>query len=565
MAGAVSVDVSNPDGQLDTVANAYTYQAAPTVTNIAPTAGALGGGTPVTITGTGFLTAVATTVDFGGSACNNVVVGSATEITCTTTPHAAGVVAVTVTNPDTQTGTLANAYTYQAASTVTGIAPVSGPLAGGTNVTIAGTDFLGGAIVDIGGNACAAVVVVSPLQITCTTAARAAGVVAVTVTNPDTQTGTLNASFTYQAAPTVTGVTPIGGNPAGGTAVTITGTEFLAGATVDFGGSACNGVAVNLPTQITCTTTAHAIGSVDMEVTNPDGQTGTRVTSYTYRPPPTVTVISPDGGNPAGGTAVTITGTGFVAGATVDIGGSACNVVSVNTANQITCTTTARALGAADVTVANPDTQSGTFVNGFTYRNAPTVTSISPANGPLGGGMRVAIVGTGFLAGATVDIGGSACTNIVVVSPLQITCTTSARVAGAVDVAVGNSDGQSGQLAGGFTYRAQAFLQFVAATPDPDDYGIGNANITHTFTLENVGDVTTSTIAVFRGGTDPMTWNIASDNCSGAGNELASGASCTFQATFLGGFFATGNYDAIIFAQAANGGTVQNSVSGEVP
>lgn len=88
---------------------------APTVTSVAASSGSTAGGTNVTITGTGF---VATpTVTFGGTSATNVVWVNSTTLTCTTPAHAAGAVNVVVTNPDTQTGTGTNAFTYVAPST----------------------------------------------------------------------------------------------------------------------------------------------------------------------------------------------------------------------------------------------------------------------------------------------------------------------------------------------------------------------------------------------------------------------------------------------------------------
>src|SRR5260370_15094671 len=88
---------------------------APTVGSVSPSSGAAGGGTAVTITGTNFVTGA--TVTFGGTGATNVVVVSATQITATTAVHAAGGVDVGVDKPGTQTGGLANGFTYMAAPT----------------------------------------------------------------------------------------------------------------------------------------------------------------------------------------------------------------------------------------------------------------------------------------------------------------------------------------------------------------------------------------------------------------------------------------------------------------
>jgi len=82
--------------------------------------------------------------------------------------------------------------------------------------------------------------------------------------------------------PAVSLVSPVSGNIAGGTAVTITGTNFKAGATVKFGGTAASNVVFQNSTTLTATTPVHAAGAVEVAVTNPDGQTGTQLSGFTY-------------------------------------------------------------------------------------------------------------------------------------------------------------------------------------------------------------------------------------------------------------------------------------------
>ena len=73
-------------------------------------------------------------------------------------------------------------------------------------------------------------------------------------------------------------------------------------------------------TLITATTAAHAAGAVSVVVTNTDGQSGTLTNGYTYtNSAPAVISIAPGSGSTSGGTSVTITGTGFLTGATVKL------------------------------------------------------------------------------------------------------------------------------------------------------------------------------------------------------------------------------------------------------
>ena len=79
----------------------------------------------------------------------------------------------------------------------------------------------------------------------------------------------------------LTGVIPSSGGTSGGP-VRLTGTGFMAGATVTFGGVAATSVSVVSPTTITALRPAHAPGAVDVVVTSLDGQVATLAGGFTY-------------------------------------------------------------------------------------------------------------------------------------------------------------------------------------------------------------------------------------------------------------------------------------------
>jgi hypothetical protein len=442
-----------------------------TVTGVSPTEGPTAGGTVVTVTGTGFGlgTGVAATVTFGGSAGSNVSVTGPTSASVTTPAHAAGAVDVVIAFGTTSV-TVPNAYTYTDAAfpapTLTAVAPATGPVAGGTVVTLTGTAFRAGATVSFGGAAATAVSVASATSITCTAPAHAAGAVDVTVTNADAKSATKAAAYTYAApAPTLASLSPASGAAAGGTSVTLTGTGFAGAATVTFGGAAATGVTVASSTSVTATTPAHAAGAVDVVLTI-GGTPLTLAGAYTYTsagfPAPTLTTVAPATGDVAGGTSVTLTGTGFRSGATVTFGGAAASNVVVATATSVTCTTPAHAAGAVDVVLTSNDSQSATKASGFTYTAttaAPAIASLNPASGPADGGTSVTIAGTGFAAGALVRFGGVAAACDPITSAITVTCTTPAHSAGKVDVTLTNPDTQVATKALGFEFLA------VAAAP----------------------------------------------------------------------------------------------------
>ena len=175
-------------------------------------------------------------------------------------------------------------------------------------------------------------------------------------------------------APAVSGIAPTSGLLAGGTPVTITGANFRSPATVTFPdlsrGDAATSVVVANGTTITAVTPAHAAAITDVVVMNPDQQTGTLRSAYTFVPPVAASSISPNAGTTAGGTPVTITGVSFVAPATVTLGGAAATGVGVPGSTTITATTPAHAAGIVDVVVQSSG-QTATITGGYFYFTPP--------------------------------------------------------------------------------------------------------------------------------------------------------------------------------------------------
>ena len=209
---------------------------------------------------------------------------------------------------------------------------------------------------------------------------------------------------------------------------------------------------------------------------------------------PLISTISPTSGPTTGGTSVTISGTGFAAGATVKFGTTSATNVNVVGSTTITAVAPSHASGAVNVVVTNPGGQSATSTNGYSYTTsgtAPTVTGVSPTSGPTAGGTSVTISGTGFAAGATVTFGGTNATGIVVTNSTTITATTPAHAAGAVDVVV-TSNGLSGTKASAFTYNAPSGETVLLA----DDFNNGSINTSQWATNNLFSGFTDTTVAV---------------------------------------------------------------------
>lgn len=84
------------------------------------------------------------------------------------------------------------------------------------------------------------------------------------------------------SAPTVSGMVPKEGPAAGGTEVTISGTGFMDKPSVTFGGTPATSVTFTDATTIKATTPPHDPGTVEVVVTNSDGQEGSPKESFNY-------------------------------------------------------------------------------------------------------------------------------------------------------------------------------------------------------------------------------------------------------------------------------------------
>jgi len=354
----------------DFVTQGLTIDWSPTVTAISPAAGPSTGGTSVTISGTGFATGAV--VYFGTTPSPSVSVTSATSITATS-PSGSGTVDVTVSGSGVMSATnSADMFAFAPPPTVSGVSPSAGPTGGGTVVTISGTNFASGAAVAFGTAPGTNVVVSSSTSISATSPAGSPGSVDIVVTLPVAGSSTTSTAdqFAYDAPPTVSATSPNAGPVSGGTAVTITGTNFVTGSSVSFGGVASPAVTVTSSTSITATSPPMSSASVvDVAVTTPGGTSASSSSDQFAYGPPSVLVVSPTSGTTAGGTQVNINGTGFVPGVVVNFGSTQATSVTVLSSTSLTAVSPAAPAGTVDITIADPaGTSALTSNDQFTFQ-----------------------------------------------------------------------------------------------------------------------------------------------------------------------------------------------------
>jgi hypothetical protein len=362
--------------------------------------------------------------------------GAATAVLCSASSGTATVRATVSFQNKTATRTIAIQFSSNGIPTCPFISqcavPSSGPVTGGTTITITGCGF-GTAINQVRvffkhGTTIVpgTVTAVTDTSITAITPAFP-GLDASAATPVDLEvvlgagfTLTSPNCFTYTGTgvqPAVNAILPSSGTKLGGTRVTIFGSGFTAPVQVTFGGGTGGGsalqaevVSVTFNQIIAITPPATANGTitfpetVPVVVKNVTCQPSGTVTcqsdgtvTYTYTNPLQIFGLSPDHGDLS--TTITIFGTGFVPPVIVTFGGSDAQVVSV-TGTEILVRPPAGASGCGvggSPTVTNLSTGESATCAGdactFTVL-APTALSITPNSGPGGTATQATIVGT---------------------------------------------------------------------------------------------------------------------------------------------------------------------------
>ncbi|HMC68806.1 MAG TPA: IPT/TIG domain-containing protein, partial [Mycobacteriales bacterium] len=281
------------------------------------------------------------------------------------------------------------------------------PTKGLNTVTITGRNFTPGSIVNFGTAASAKVTFVSSTSLTAIAPAHVAGIVDVTVTTPGGTSATSSADqYSYDPPPTVTSLAPNTGTTTGGNAVTISGANFLSGATVKFGSKAVPAGQVMFVStdQLTVVAPAGVPGSVAVTVTTPGGASAASAASLYGYGAPTVSSFTPI--SSITGKAVTVIGTAFVAGATVSFG-----TISSAQATVVSGTRLTAVVPNGDVpsTISVTNAQ-GTGTSAAQFTPTLSITTVSPGSGPAG--TVVEIDGVGFSSGSAVKFNGAAATTV---------------------------------------------------------------------------------------------------------------------------------------------------------
>jgi photosystem II stability/assembly factor-like uncharacterized protein len=406
--------------------NIATLLAVPSILSLSPSS-VTAGGPAFTLTVNGDAFDSTSTVQWNGASLTGTMFVSSTQVTVTvpaTDIALGGTAQVTVLNTDS--GEVSNMSPFSidnpvpVVSTLSPVSVLAG--SGQFTLTVTGSNFVGGSVVQWNGISLTTIFVTSG-KLTATVPATdvaTAGTVPVTVLNPAPGGGSSSAiTFTIDnPVPTAASLSP-GSTQEGGAQFTLTvnGTNFVTTSTVVWNVSNLATTFVN-STQLTANVPSTLIvnaGAESVTVVNaaPGGGTSNALTFDVDNPAPTATSIAPTKAT-AGGAAftLTVTGANFVNNSKVQWNGSARTTTFVKS-TKLTAMITAADIangGTVPVTVMNPAPGGGTSgAVTFTIDNpVPKETSISPSSANAGGAaFTLTVTGTNFVSTSVVQWNGS--------------------------------------------------------------------------------------------------------------------------------------------------------------
>lgn len=416
-ADLVDLVVYNKNG-VNTQRRGYRYLAPPKLVALVPPTGAVAGGTVVRMLGSG-LSGV-TGVRFGAldGAALNVESDNALTVT---TPAAAGAGAVDVTlTTALESRVFKGAFTYVDSSGAFAVFSVYPHVVSpGQRVTLTGQALDQGPLtVTIGGQAATlGAVTFSTAEVTVPARGAAPRRSDVVVTGASTQT--LTGGATWRIG--LDSLSPATGPAAGGTSVTAVGSALPADAEVRVGTFAATGVTVTGETGFTATTAAGSGGAASdlwvREAADPENE-AVLPGAFTFLEALSIGRVQPERGAIAGGTLVTVLGSGFGDATVVSFGSAKAKDLKVIDSHTLTCRTPKAAdVGVVDVRVDRL-TENDTLPGGFSYYD-PRSISGGLSGGPLVGTLNVTVLdSTQGLYGAPVP-GATVMLGIDATTPFQ--------------------------------------------------------------------------------------------------------------------------------------------------
>ncbi|HLX88980.1 MAG TPA: protease pro-enzyme activation domain-containing protein [Acidimicrobiales bacterium] len=234
--------------------------------------------------------------------------------------------------------------------------------------------------------------------------------------------------------------------------VQIAASDTTAGQTLSFAALGLPG-GLSISSSGLVTGSASVSGKSTVVVTAKDGNGASDSVTFTWSVPASVRLVKKGFGSAAGGTRVSITGSGFAGTTGVFFGASPARSFAVNRSGTKITAVTPAGVGVVFVTVTGPSGTSGD-TSGSLFDYGPVVTRIVPSSGPRAGGTKIIVSGTNFGGVTSVHFGSVAASSVIVNgSGTKLTVVAPAGAPGPAHIVVTTPGGPSPPVAADlFTY-----------------------------------------------------------------------------------------------------------------
>ena len=449
--GPVTVRVIDDETGEQTLVDGFTYIDTLKIDHIQPSVLHVDGGTEVTLEGSGF--SEDTRVSVGERAAPQQNLVNSNTMRFIAPPHPAGTVDVRVTDEDS-TYVEPDGVQYVAPIAIDAVDPAYGATEGGDEVLVTGTGFeddlqiyfgeLQGQLQQVDPDGTTATVTTPP---------GSAGVVDVRVTSDD-DGARLDDGFAYvgdgAGTPSLDAILPDRGKTTGGERVYLIGhfAEFT-DPDITFGDATATVVDAQDAVITVDTPSVTSPGTVDVEIDD-GSQTTSTEDGFVFYTPLTISEADPSEGSVEGGTAVTVTGSGFEAASQLTLAGLSVDFEVVDD-ETIEFTTPAAGPGPADLRITTDDSRVSLLEDAFYFLDELQLWSFSPIRGSVAGHTYVEIRGTGFTEDTEIYFGEDGATDVEMLNPYTVAVRTPPHSSGVVPVTA-EEGSQQAQAPESFTY-----------------------------------------------------------------------------------------------------------------
>ncbi|CAM9245753.1 unnamed protein product, partial [Discosporangium mesarthrocarpum] len=430
MPGAAMLRVGLNEQQLVDTGFTFNYLPIPSVLSAVPNIGSVLGGTMVEVRGAGFMDSTELTCRFGDQVVRATYLETVLVRCRAPASRNAPTVLVQVSNNGVEFGIDGAEYSYVPALTVRDIQPPSGPVSGGTTVTVLGTGFAGGGTIHcrIGGRPSSAVIV-SDSELLCTAPAQlTAGPLPLELSNNGVDKIYSGTNFTYTADILLRGVHPAISKESGGETVVVSGENFIASPWLvcRFGAESTVPASWLSSTSVSCIVPPSPSGphTVMLSLSNNGQDFADDAIPFTFQSDFTLHMVEPRAGPSRGGTEITLSGTGLGEGDQwVCLFGDKVAVPAMQlSGDKLRCVTPSMPPGSVTIRAFRSPSSLSSAMTGiaaaaiadgslpyfgltFLFQGTVYVASVEPSSGSTTGGTPITVRGSGFTNSTSLTCG----------------------------------------------------------------------------------------------------------------------------------------------------------------